>query len=99
MNSLQLLTESGFFWQDRIKGFARRNDHVLTLWYRLPNELVAEKELVQIAKSLLRIVSSKADGGGFFTVEKDHHPLAVHVHFNQWPHDLKPMFMREESVH
>lgn len=99
VNSLQLLTESGFFWQDRIKGFARMNDRVLALWYRMPNELVAESELVQIAKSLLRMVSTQEDDGGFFTVKKDHHPLQVHVHFNRWPHDLKPLFGREESVH
>lgn len=102
MNLSRVLIESGFFWQDQTKGFNWIDDRVLALWYQMPNPEVAEAELVQLAKSLLRqdsVQGTDPSSRGHFVLYTDVSPRTVHVHFVTCEPDLKPAFRLTEGVH
>lgn len=100
MNCLQLLMHAGFYWDDRVKGCCRISDRVLSLWYRMPNPQVAERELIQVAQALLRIAGPHhSDKLGHYQIYREDAKVAIYVHFAAWPNDLTPVVNISEGWH
>ncbi len=102
MNLSRLLMESGFYWQGKTKGFCRLDDHVVAIWYNIPNRDLAQAELVQLAKSLLRqhfAEEENASDRGYFILDTGANASTVHVHFVTWPSELEPDWYLSEGVH